>query len=186
VTPEEHALRLVIDVLERLGVPYMVTGSVATSYHGHPRATHDADIVFDPTANQLEMLIAELDRAGFYVDMDGAREALRRRRPFNVIEMEHASKIDLIVRKDRPFSQEEFARRQRADLPFRNAVTLVTPEDAILSKLEWARQSGESERQLRDARGVLELNSSLDRDYIERWALELGVEDLWRRIVAGP
>jgi hypothetical protein len=185
VTPEEHALRLVIDLLERQGVPYMLTGSVATSYHGHPRATHDADIVFDPTPDQLEVLLVDLDRAGFYVDMDGAREALRRRRQFNVIEMQHASKIDLIVRKDRPFSQEEFQRRQRADLPFRDAVTLVTPEDAILSKLEWARRSGESERQLRDARGVLELNPTLDRHYIDHWAAELGVEDLWRRVAVG-
>lgn len=185
MTPEEQALRLVIDLLERLKIPYMVTGSVATSYHGHPRATHDADVVLDPTPDQLDTLIGHLDRAGFYVDIDGAREALRRRRQFNVIEMQHASKIDLIVRKDRPFSQEEFARRQRADLPFRDAVTLVTPEDAILSKLEWAKQSGESERQLRDAQGVLELNPSLDRQYIEHWAVALGVNDLWRRMTAG-
>jgi hypothetical protein len=76
---------------------------------------------------------------------------LRRRRQFNVIEMQHAS----------------------------------DPGDAILSKLEWAKQSGESERQLRDAMGVLELNPSLDRQYIERWAVALGVDDLWRRLTAG-
>lgn len=57
MTPEEQAFRLVIDLLERLKIPYMVTGSVATSYHGHPRATHAADIVLDPTPDQLEMLI---------------------------------------------------------------------------------------------------------------------------------
>jgi hypothetical protein len=182
VTPDEEALRRVIDILERLGVPYMLTGSVATSYHGRPRATHDADIVVDPTPEQLETLVADLDRAGFYVDADGARDALRRRRQFNAIEMQYASKIDLIIRKDRAFSHEEFARRQRADLPFRNAVTLVSPEDAVLSKLEWARQSGDSERQLRDASGVLELNPSLDRQYIEHWAAALGIDDLWRRI----
>jgi hypothetical protein len=185
MNPDEDALRRVIDILERLGVPYMVTGSVATSFHGRPRATHDADVVLDPTPAQLETLVDELDRSGFYVDPDGAREALRRRRQFNAIETQHASKIDLIVRKDRPFSQEEFARRQPADLAFRAAVMLVSPEDAILAKLEWARHSGESERQLRDAAGVLELNPALDRSYIERWAVVLGVDDLWRRLVGG-
>jgi hypothetical protein len=185
VNPDEEALRRVIEILERLGVPYMLTGSVATSYHGRPRATHDADIVMDPTADQLERLVADLHAAGFYIDADSAREAQRTRRQFNAIEMQYASKIDLIVRKDRPFSREEFARRQGADLPFRAAVMIVSPEDAILSKLEWARRSGDSERQLGDAAGVLELNPSLDRQYVETWAAALGVGDLWRRIADG-
>ena len=60
----------------------------------------------------------------------------------------------------------------------------MTAEDAILSKLEWARQSGDSERQLRDAAGVLELNPTLDRQYIAKWANELGVTDLWHRLVS--
>jgi hypothetical protein len=182
VNPDEDALRRVVGILEHLGVPYMVTGSVATSYHGRPRATHDADIVLDPTPGQLEALIQELDRAGFYVDPDGAHEALRLRRQFNAIETQFASKVDLIVKKDRPFSHEEFARRQVVDLPFTAGVALVSPEDAVLSKLEWARRSGESERQLRDAAGVVELNPSLDRAYVDRWAAALGVSDLWRRI----
>lgn len=186
MTPDEEALRRMVDLLEQLGVPYMLTGSLATSYHGRPRATHDADIVIDPTPHQLDALVHQLDRAGFYVDPDGAREALRLRRQFNAIEMEHASKVDLIVKKDRPFSHEEFARRQVVDLPFKGGVALVSPEDAVLSKLEWARQSGESERQLRDAAGVLELNPSLDRPYVDRWAAALGVSDLWHRIANPP
>ncbi len=88
----------------------------------------------------------------------------------------------MIVRRDRPFSQAEFARRITVDLSFAKGVSIVTPEDAILSKLEWARRSGESEQQIADAAGVLDLNPSIDRGYIERWAGELGVSDLWRRI----
>ena len=59
---------------------------------------------------------------------------------------------------------------------------MVTPEDAILSKLEWAKRSDDSVRQLRDAAGVLELNPGVDRGYIERWASELGVFELWQAI----
>jgi hypothetical protein len=59
---------------------------------------------------------------------------------------------------------------------------IVTPEDAVLSKIEWARRAGDSERQIADAAGVLAVNPSLDRAYIERWAQELGLIDLWRRI----
>ena len=162
----------------------MLTGSVAASYHGRPRATHDADLVIDPTPEQLECLLTSLQGADFYVDRDGAREAMRRRGQFNAIEMRYACKIVLIVRQDRPFSETEFGRRVAVDLTFGRNISIVTPEDAILSKLEWARKSGDSERQLADAVGVLDLNRSVDRRYIERWANELGVTDLWRRVSA--
>jgi len=185
VTTEEEVLGQVVRLLEGLAIPYMVTGSIATSYHGRPRATHDADVVIDPTGAQLDALVRDLDAAGFYVDADRAREALRQRRQFNTIEMARATKVDLIVRKDRAFSTEEFRRRQRVDLSFARDVSTVTAEDSVLSKLEWARQSGDSERQLRDAAGVVELNPTLDRAYIRQWAEQLGVTDLWERIATG-
>ena len=182
MTPEEDALRTTLSLLEQLEIPYMLTGSVAASYHGRPRTTHDADIVIDPSPTQLGAFVRALDAAGFYVDDEGAQRALRGRGQFNAIDTRYASKLDFIVRKDRPFSLEEFRRRQRVDLSFAPNVSIVSPEDAILSKLEWARRTGESERQLRDAAGVLELNSSLDREYVSRWASLLGVHDLWRRV----
>ncbi len=182
MTSEEAVLGRAVAILDRLAIPYMVTGSIATSYHGRPRATHDADVVIDPTPAQLDGLVRALDADGFYVNGEGARAALRRRHQFNVIEIARATKLDFIIRKLRPFSDEEFGRRQRVDLAFARAVAVVTAEDAILSKLEWARRGGDSERQIQDAAGVLELNPSLDRRYIASWADELGVGDLWRRI----
>lgn len=186
MTTEEEVLGRVVHMLEGLVIPYMVTGSIAASYHGRPRATHDADVVIDPTPAQLDALLSELAASGFYADTDGAREALRHRRQFNVIEMGRATKVDLIVRRARPYSVEEFSRRLRLDLSFARAVSTVTAEDSILSKLEWARMSGDSERQLRDAAGVAELNPTLDRDYVHRWAEHLGVADLWERIQVLP
>jgi hypothetical protein len=101
---------------------------------------------------------------------------------FNAIDIRYAAKIDLIVRKERPYSVEEFGRRRRTHLPFARDVAIVSPEDAILSKLEWARRSGESERQVRDAAGIVELAPDLDREYIGRWAVALGIDDLWSQI----
>jgi len=115
------------------------------------------------------------------VDLTVAREALRARRQFNVIDAASAFKVDLIVRKNRPFSFEEFARRQPAELAG-IPVALATAEDTILSKLEWAKQGGGSERQLGDVAGIIDVKGSeLDREYIHRWAAALGVLDLWRR-----
>jgi hypothetical protein len=184
VSPEEATLATVVGLLHEVAIPYMLTGSVASSFHGRPRATHDADLVIDPTPPQLDVLVGRLGAAGFYVDSDAAQQALRRGGQFNAIETHHACKIDLIIRRDRAFSQAEFDRRITVDLTFGRQISIVTPEDAILSKLEWARQSGDSEKQLADAVGVLDINPRLDRAYIERWALELGVADLWLRISA--
>jgi hypothetical protein len=182
MTIEEEVLSRVVALLERLGIPYMVTGSIAASYYGRPRATHDADVVIDPSAAETEALVDGLAQAGFYVNSEGARHAVRERRQFNAIEMARATKVDLIVKKTRAFSSEEFSRRRRLDLPFARGVAVVTPEDAILSKLEWARRGGDSERQIRDAAGIVEISTELDRAYITLWARDLGVLDLWQRI----
>jgi hypothetical protein len=181
VTPEEDALDRVIRMLERLEIPYMITGSLAASHHGRPRATHDADVVIDPDPAQLDTLVRDLDNSNFYVDAATARDAFESRRQFNVIETTHACKIDLIIRKDRAFSREEFSRRQRVDVGFGRPLSMITPEDSILSKLEWARRA-DSERQLRDAAAIAEMNPTLDRGYIGRWAEVLGVLDLWKAV----
>ncbi len=182
MTTEQEALFEVVRALERLGIPHMVTGSVASSFHGRPRSTHDADIVIDPAQEQLDALVRNLGEAGFYVDGARARDALRRRSQFNAIETRSAFKIDLIVRKDRPFSREELGRRQAAELSPGMSVALASPEDTIVSKLEWAKKAGHSEKQIEDAAGVLAVNPGVDRAYIDRWARELGVLDLWREI----
>ncbi len=180
--PEQQALVDLVRILERLGVHYMVSGSVASSYHGRPRSTHDADIVIDPTPDQLDALVGGLLEADFYVDGERARDALRRRSQFNAIDTRSGLKLDLIVRKDRPFSREEFGRRQTAELSPGMTVALSSLEDTILAKLEWSRKAGRSEKQLEDVAGMLAVSPGFDRSYVERWADELGVLDLWREI----
>lgn len=183
MTPEEEALAALVRRLEELAIPYMVTGSVASSHHGRPRTTHDIDIVIDPTPSTLVPLVEGLASAGFYVDADRARDALRRRRLFNVIHDRTAVKIDLIIRKDRPFSAEELRRRRTAELGTDLRCALASPEDTVLSKLEWARKGGGSQKQLADVAGVLEIQGErLDVAYVERWARELGLLELWRRV----
>jgi hypothetical protein len=172
-------LALVIGLLERSGVPYMVTGSLASSYHGEPRATRDADIVIDPSREALDELTAGLLEAGFYVDRDVAREALADRSQFNAIGTD-AAKVDFLIRRDRPFSVEEFRRRHPADL-LGTPGFVASAEDVILAKLEWAKATG-SERQLDDAAGILAIASELDLSYIDRWAATLGLEDAWSTV----
>lgn len=182
---DEDAVARLLGRLEALGIDYMVAGSLASSHHGLPRATNDADVVIDPVPEALDRLVSSLAADGYYVDARVARDALARRRPFNVVDPETAFKIGLIVRQDRPFSREEFARRMR--VPFAGGeASLATAEDTILTKLEWARRAGGSERQLADVAGIVAVSGErLDLSYIERWAEALGVAELWRTLVAG-
>ena len=157
----------------------MVTGSLASSYHGEPRATRDVDIVIDPDRDRITQLVDGLIAAGFYVDRDTALGAIKARTQFNAIGPD-ASKVDFIVRRDRPFSIAEFARRQPADL-LGTAGFVTTAEDLVIAKLEWAAVSG-SDRQLRDVAGILAVTETLDAAYIERWVAALGVAETWRMV----
>jgi len=186
VSVEQEAVGRLVLRLEALGIPYMVTGSVASSHHGLPRATNDADIVIDPTRAALDALVAALLADGYYADARLAAEAFAARCMFNVIDPATAFKVDLILRKERPFSIREFSRRERRDLGGLS-VAIATPEDTILSKLEWARSAGGSERQMDDARGIVQVcDEVLDRAYLDQWAATLGVSDLWRAIAGAP
>jgi hypothetical protein len=172
-------LATVIALLEAADVPYMITGSLASSYHGEPRATRDVDIVIEPSPDGLERLANGLVESGFYIDRDVARHALAERSQFNAIAPD-ATKVDLIIRRDRPFSVEEFGRREPADL-LGTPGFVVTAEDLVIAKLEWADATG-SERQMRDIAGIVGIGHALDEDYIERWTSALGTNDAWHRI----
>lgn len=175
----EAAFRRFVQALERAGVPYMVTGSHALGYYGAGRATQDIDFVVMPTREQLSALIEQLAYPEFYVDGRIALEALREHSQFNVIDRNSAYKADFIIRKSRPFSEEEFRRRTRAvvaEVP----VMIATAEDVIVSKLEWSKLGG-SARQIEDVAMLLtEWSDRLDRDYVENWVKELELESLWK------
>jgi hypothetical protein len=157
----------------------MVTGSVAAAYHGAPRATFDIDLVIDATEDQLHRVVAALTAAGLYASDAAALEASRLEGMFNVVDPASSWKVDLIVRKSRPFSRVEFGRR----LPFvfeSTALAVASLEDVILAKLEWARRGG-SARQLEDVASLLALRSAdVDRGYLEHWVRALGVAAEWQ------
>jgi hypothetical protein len=174
-------LRAIVELLDRAAIPYMVVGSFASMVHGVPRTTQDLDIVIDPSAAALDQFLREIDIDRFYVDPDVARDALRRRSMFNVIDMDSAWKVDLVIRKDRAFSIEELRRRTLAQISDVQVPT-ATAEDTIISKLEWSKASN-SERQLLDVAGILRVRSTnLDLDYIEHWVDALDLRPQWDRV----
>lgn len=171
---QRRLLKLVVEKLNDLNIVYMVSGSLASSLHGEPRMTRDIDIVVDGSADQLRNFAGSFDPLAHYVtDPIGA---LGNRSMFTIVEIHSGWKVDLMIRKDRAFSRTELSRRIPARIGDVDLM-VVSPEDSILSKLEWTKLT-DSDRQLADVTGIIAAYNNLDWDYIEHWAaeLELGTE----------
>lgn len=172
-------LKRVAAILDEESIPYMLTGSLAMAYYAAPRATQDLDIVVESSGTRLVELASRLSDSGFYVSEEAVREATDREGQFNAIDPETGWKVDFIIRKTRPFSVEEFRRRRSAEV-LGVELSLATPEDLVIAKLEWAKMGG-SEVQLRDVRSILRARAGrLDRDYVERWVGRMELRDQWR------
>ena len=169
---ELDILKDVCSRLERAGIDYMLTGSMAMNYYAQPRMTRDIDIVVELEESDAGKLTASF-APDYYVPEEALRSALQDRGMFNLLHLESVVKVDLIVRKQAPYRQTEFARRMRVELPG-FAAWLVSREDLILSKLAWAKDS-ESELQMRDVRNLL--TSEVDAAYLRQWASALDVSE---------
>lgn len=179
--PPVEFVRRIAAVLEKLGIPYHVGGSFASSAHGMYRASADVDFVIDPTAEQLESLRRILT-PDFYVSESAVREALRDRSTFNAVHTATSFKIDFFIKGTSAFDAEELRRSvpQAIDSADPRPVLLKSAEDTILRKLDWYRRGGEaSDRQWQDVRSILAAaRGTLDEEHLDHWARELGVGDL--------
>lgn len=180
---------VVVAVLARhfddLGIQYLVGGSLASSVYGVPRATQDVDLVADVRLEHVEPLTSALC-GDFYVDADMVRRAILRRASFNVLHWPTMFKADVFIFRGDEWSREEMtrARAQPIDTAAgRLDVRFASPEDTLLNKLKWYRLGKEvSDRQWGDILGVLRIQGdALDREYLEKWARALGVDDLLAR-----
>jgi hypothetical protein len=181
MTSQEDFLEVLFEKLARQNIPYMLTGSVSSSLHGQPRATKDVDIVIDSTEEQVLNFVRTLAET-YYVSLDAVRDALAHNSTFSVIDNQSGWKADFIIRKDRPYSEKEFERKCRTKIKGLD-VWISSPEDTILSKLEWAKDS-QSEQQFRDALGVAMVQwERLDKDYLHKWAKELQIQTSLKKLL---
>ena len=177
---------LVTDVLEKMGISYAVGGSMSSSVHGIMRCTMDVDIVADVQLQHIPAFVAALSKE-FYADDEMIRDAIEHYSSFNLIHLETAYKVDVFIPKQRAFDQLQLERRLPSLIMTNpdKTIYVTSPEDIILSKLEWYRMGGEvSERQWRDILGVLKTRSGqLDLAYLRKLAKILKVDDLFERVL---
>jgi hypothetical protein len=171
-------------VLEKLSVPYLIAGALASALYGMVRTTQDADIVAEMRPEHLQPFVSAL-QGEFYLDDEMIAAAIQHNSSFNIIHRETMFKVDVFIPHSRPFLRAQLARTQRQTFTFETDVSaeFASPEDTILAKLEWYRQGGEiSERQWRDILGVLKTRAGeLDFGYLQKWAEELKLSDLLER-----
>jgi hypothetical protein len=179
LTQHDFLVRIAL-ALQHCSIPGMLVGSYASSLHGMPRTTVDIDMVIDPTPSQIDELLRLLPETEYYVSREAALEALEHRSQFNVIEIEGAWKLDLIIAGRRAFDRSQLSRRSPqayGDV----LIDVASAEDTIVAKLEWSKMGG-SERQLEEVAGIIRLRGNeLDTRYIERWVGALELEPQWER-----
>ena len=176
----------VVTAFERLGIPYLIGGSLASAVYGIVRATMDADLVADIKSSHISSLVSLLENE-FYIDGEMILDAIQHNSSFNLIHLETMFKVDVFVLKQRSFDINQMQRRISqpvGDSPEDRAF-FSTAEDIVLAKLEWFRAGGEtSERQWRDILGMLDIQGErLDFEYLQKWAAILGIQDLLQRAI---
>lgn len=173
-------LRPLTRALDSSDIHYMLTGSFASNVYGMGRGTQDVDFVIAATADQLRKLSSHLPPPDYNFDLLAALDALRHNSMFNVFDDVRGWKIDFILQKPSSFHREAFRRRTQANIED-ISLSIITAEDLIVAKLEWAKAGGSS-RQIEDVAGILKVRSaSIDRTYIEKWVRELGLDSQWGR-----
>lgn len=168
----EDLLIKIVKILDKLKIPYIITGGMAVSVWGRPRYTADIDIVVEILPKNINSLAKKLLSIGkdVYVSKKAMNDALERKGEFNFIHPQSQLKVDFWVIKNE-FNKQEIKRGISKDI-FGYKINFVSPEDLILSKLLWHKDS-ESSRQLEDIRSVLKI-SKVDKKYLKTWAEKHG------------
>lgn len=169
-------------ILDRLGIEYLVTGSMASIVYGEPRFTNDVDIAVLATPEQAARLAEAFPEPDFYASPDAARVAAARHAQFNVIHPASGLKIDFMTPKDDAFNRSRFARGREVPVTPGSSAMYASPEDVIIRKLQYFMLGG-SDKHLRDIRGILKTSSGhIDLEYIAAWASREGVAEVWCRV----
>lgn len=175
----------VVEVLERLEIPYMVVGGFAAILYGEPRLTLDVDIVVDMRPDHIRPFVAAFPIPDYYVSEEAIRDSLRRRFPFNVIQPFTGAKVDLVPLPRDLLTRSAFERRQRLEHdPSGRSAAFIRAEDLVVAKLIAFRET-QSDKHLRDARGILVTQwGQLDLEAIRRRAAAAGVGEPFDRALA--
>jgi hypothetical protein len=175
-------LQKIVEVFERIQIPYLITGAVAAMAYGEPRLTNDIDIVAAMEEKHIGDLLKAFPSNEFYVDEETMREAILQQGQFNIIHPASGLKVDMIIKQNTPFDNSRFRRLRRIYPAESYQANFASPEDVIIKKMEYYKAGG-SEKHLRDIAGILKISGEMvDKDYIAAWSGRLGLTEIWDAI----
>jgi len=172
---QDDLLIKVVDRINQINIPYMLTGGLAAIFYGKPRLTHDFDLVVEIDADHIPKLMNSFKNE-FFVSKEAIQKAIDKCSMFNLIHFDSGIKVDFWLIKDDEFDKQRFKRRQKHSYSGREIV-FSSPEDMILIKLVWFKDS-RIQKHLEDAVGIAEIQQNLEMSYIKEWADKLSVQNL--------
>jgi hypothetical protein len=174
--------------LDRAGMAYLVSGSVACMIYGEPRLTNDVDLVLDLPIADVNRLAAAFPADAYYcppAEVLIVEAGRARRGHFNLIHHETGHKADVYLRGEDPLHAWAFERRLRVEIGEGASIWIAPPEYVILRKLEYVRE-GRSEKHTRDVQGMLRASGeTLDRVALGDWLARLGLVEFWADVAGG-
>lgn len=173
---QEQLLKRITSLLDTAGIPYMITGSVSVIFYGRPRASHDIDFVVEAKnedSNRIIHAFTSLPYNEFLIDPISIKEAILNKSIFQILHLPTMLKFDFWLLKQEPFDKERFKRKQNA-IVFGKRLVFASPEDTILMKLLWYKESN-IEKHLIDAAFIAQIQKkNLDTNYMLQWAKKHG------------
>ena len=164
-------LKRITKSLENKNIPYMLSGSIALNNYAIPRMTMDIDIVIRLHEENIEDFLSIFDE-NYYINKEVVKKEMKSLGMFNVIDHQTGFKVDFILRKSSEYRKHEFSKRRKIQIVDFD-VWIVSPEDLIISKIEWIQQL-QSDKQISDIGNLLAM-PELDTKYIAKWCKKLNL-----------
>ena len=182
----QDILLFLSNIFNKHHLNYFATGSLAVAFYGRERTSHDFDFKISFSHKESKSLILALsDLSPDYIyDKEGIISAIETKSMANILYLPLGFKIDLWFNKETVFDQERFKRKINQTIEGQK-INFISPEDLILIKLDWYRNS-HSDRHFEDAASVLQIQKNLDQKYLNLWAKKLKVENYLKQLKTFP
>ena len=181
--PEPDLFQTFVTRLDEAGIPYVITGAVASAIYGEPRLTHDIDLVVEITDETLGQIIEAFPLEEFYcppIEVIKVENKRPYRGHFNLIHHETGFKADIYTVGQDELHRWAMAKRRQIKVEDKT-FWIAPPEYVILRKLEYYRE-GQTEKHLRDVAGILELASAeLDLEELQQKIRQHHLEEEWQK-----
>lgn len=173
----EHFLKKI----NSLEIKYMITGAYAVSYYGLPRSTHDLDVVIAIKKTDVEQICRSLKK-DYIIDREMIENAVQFHTHFSIVHSTSNFKADFWILKPKENELKKFNRRIKTSL-FGIATFIISPEDLIITKLEWYKRS-KHQKHLDDAKGIINVQAGrLDERYLSSLVEECSLKKYWKTAV---